>query len=348
MKVTFTKFNRNLIVACTLVVGIFVLVQSIGIKLFSTQVIPDWVDLLVSAPLLLLIVLLILKVANRISWSENLTSAFIVVAFFKLFLIIELNAFGHIYRSEKMVIVTLADIGVRASDELAHLIKFMDKCADSKDECTGDSEFEFTGYGSLMAMAYVARNLGNIGECEETRTKAKQSAISEAAKIEEGLAVRRSSAHYHLSPLYHINWHFFDSRFEGFAQSNLQRIELLDCNDLSNDKTKESTRLESAVDKSPTLYFGSGIRLQVAHNSEARIFGNDECPESGALLFGSITQSGAGCIKITGKKSVDVRLVFQDGSELSESWRVNAEHGRFGTGVQLVRPNGWVVREPGT
>jgi hypothetical protein len=99
--------------------------------------------------------------------------------------------------------------------------------------------------------------------------------------------------------------------------------------------------------RTPEIYLGVGAILEVAENRTARVFGNDNCPDKKDYLFHSATgEGGIGCALLTGNKSIKVRLIFEDGSELMEAWEVNSEPGHNGEEFRLMRPNGWLVREP--
>jgi len=103
----------------------------------------------------------------------------------------------------------------------------------------------------------------------------------------------------------------------------------------------------SQPSRTPEIYLGVGAILQVAENRTARVFGNDKCPDIKTYLFQSANgESGVGCARLTGNKSINVRLIFEDGSELMESWQINTESGDDGERYRLIRPNGWILREP--
>lgn len=96
----------------------------------------------------------------------------------------------------------------------------------------------------------------------------------------------------------------------------------------------------------PDIYFGSGISLLIAERQTAKVFGSDECPEQGVKwLFGPTINEG-GCTLLTGMKTVDVRLEIDDGTSIQETWVVKEGVGPTSAGIQLSRPNGWILREP--
>lgn len=92
---------------------------------------------------------------------------------------------------------------------------------------------------------------------------------------------------------------------------------------------------------SPEIYLGSGIELQISESETATVFGYDDCPESNIWLFEKHPHSNK-CVKLTGNKSVDVRLIHSDGSVSKEKWSVSGDANK----ISLIRPNGFQIREP--
>lgn len=107
-------------------------------------------------------------------------------------------------------------------------------------------------------------------------------------------------------------------------------IALFGCNDNSLSKAL----IES--NEQPSVYLGAGANVLISETGTAKVYGHDECANS----------DSSGCTLLTGMKSVNVRLVLPDGSVLNETWEVAEGVGPNGTGIQVSRPNGWILREP--
>lgn len=117
-------------------------------------------------------------------------------------------------------------------------------------------------------------------------------------------------------------------------------IALFGCNDNSLSKAL----IES--NEQPSVYLGAGANVLISERGTAEVYGHDECANSGSeWLFGSASDSSS-CTLLTGMKSVDVRLVLPDGSVLNETWEIAEGVGPNGVGIQVSRPNGWILREP--
>mgnify|MGYP000344930430 CR=1 FL=1 len=103
----------------------------------------------------------------------------------------------------------------------------------------------------------------------------------------------------------------------------------------------------SKAGKQQITYLGSGIELQLGEGETATVFGYEDCPggDRAQWLFGpSVLKNG--CTKLTGRKTVNVRIIMPDGVVVKEKWYVAGGIEHIGTGVQLTRQNGWLVREP--
>lgn len=122
-------------------------------------------------------------------------------------------------------------------------------------------------------------------------------------------------------------------------------LTMLTACDTANDVGKKAA--ETLNFPQPDLYLGGGIELQVSEDHIGTVFGYDECPQGDMpeWLFGPSVQN-TNCTLLSGKEFVNVRLILSDGSVVKESWRVTEGVGPTGTGIQIERPDGWLLREP--
>lgn len=110
------------------------------------------------------------------------------------------------------------------------------------------------------------------------------------------------------------------------------------------EKTLSKVFIES--NDKPTIYLGAGTVVLISEGDTAEVYGPDQCPKSGnEWLFGPTVET-SGCTLLSGMDAVNVRLLLPDGSVLNEIWSVAEGVGPNGSGVQVVRPNGWIPREP--
>jgi hypothetical protein len=86
--------------------------------------------------------------------------------------------------------------------------------------------------------------------------------------------------------------------------------------------------------ESPDLYIMAGTKLLIADNLAGGVFGYDNCPQ--------LSLGGKNCVKLADKEEVEVIIVLHGQEAIREVWSVIYKDKR----TSLVRPNGWMVREP--
>lgn len=89
----------------------------------------------------------------------------------------------------------------------------------------------------------------------------------------------------------------------------------------------------------PNVMLGAGAEVQISENKTAKVFGPDLCE----MGFGDDDpiDDVPGCTLLTGKDQVKVTLLVED-EKLQETWAVARDNDRY----TLVRPNGYLIREP--
>ncbi|MCS4309469.1 hypothetical protein M2404_003841 [Rheinheimera pacifica] len=111
---------------------------------------------------------------------------------------------------------------------------------------------------------------------------------------------------------------------------------------------KNSPVIENTFQDRANVYLGSGVKVQIAENEVATVFGYDDCPDQSVFSwqFGPTAQS-FGCTLFTGTNAVKVRLIHPEGYVFIEKWQISEQKGTGGRAYIAKRPNGWVVRSPG-
>ena len=94
----------------------------------------------------------------------------------------------------------------------------------------------------------------------------------------------------------------------------------------------------------PTVSLGPGTLVIIGENQVAEVYGPDMC-ETG-FEDNDPSDDIPGCTLLTGKNSVEVTLVSDGLKAITENWTVKESVGPNGTGISLIRPNGWVIRQP--
>lgn len=98
---------------------------------------------------------------------------------------------------------------------------------------------------------------------------------------------------------------------------------------------------QSIKDQHPRIFLSAGVTVQISNTRYVRVFGNDKCPDNSYWLFGGTGATG-GCTLLSGKSSVYVTLESTRHNRISEIWQVKRSDSL--KTIELVRPNGWVIK----